>query len=80
MGKKGISIIKGIETQEIISLLNRAYADEWLAYYQYFIGAKADESKGSSTNPILAGVACLATGVAVLYIDNDGYYYSCLCC
>ncbi len=40
MAKKGISILKGIEAQEVINLLNRAYADEWLAYYQYFIEAK----------------------------------------
>jgi bacterioferritin len=40
MAKRGNSIIKGIEVSEIIDLLNRAYADEWLAYYQYFIEAK----------------------------------------
>lgn len=40
MAQKGISILKGIEAQEVIALLNRAYADEWLAYYQYFIEAK----------------------------------------
>lgn len=40
MGKRGISIIKGIEVGEIIRLLNKAYADEWLAYYQYYIEAK----------------------------------------
>jgi len=40
MAKRGNSIIKGIEISEIINLLNRAYADEWLAYYQYFIEAK----------------------------------------
>ncbi|MBN2825235.1 MAG: ferritin [Campylobacterales bacterium] len=40
MAKKGNSIIKGIEISEVISLLNRAYADEWLAYYQYFIEAQ----------------------------------------
>ena len=40
MAKKGNSIIKGIEVSEVISLLNRAYADEWLAYYQYFIEAQ----------------------------------------
>ncbi len=39
MGQRGISLIKGDKT-EIITLLNKAYADEWLAYYQYFIGAK----------------------------------------
>ena len=40
MAKRGNSIIKGIEIAEIITMLNRAYADEWLAYYQYFIEAK----------------------------------------
>ena len=40
MAVRGNSIIKGIEIQEIIDLLNKAYADEWLAYYQYFIEAK----------------------------------------
>ena len=40
MARVGNSIIKGIEVQEIITTLNRAYADEWLAYYQYFIEAK----------------------------------------
>lgn len=40
MARVGNSIIKGIEVQEIIGLLNKAYADEWLAYYQYFIEGK----------------------------------------
>jgi bacterioferritin len=40
MARVGNSIIKGIEVNEIITLLNRAYADEWLAYYQYFIESK----------------------------------------
>ncbi len=40
MAVRGNSIIKGVEISEIIRLLNRAYADEWLAYYQYFIEAK----------------------------------------
>ncbi len=40
MAKRGNSIIKGVEIDEIIKLLNRAYADEWLAYYQYYIEAK----------------------------------------
>lgn len=40
MAKFGNSIIKGLEIKEIITALNRAYADEWLAYYQYFIEAK----------------------------------------
>lgn len=36
----GKSIIKGLEIREIVDKLNRAYADEWLAYYQYFVEAK----------------------------------------
>lgn len=40
MGKRGISLLRGIEAQTIIDLLNKAYCDEWLAYYQYFIEAK----------------------------------------
>ncbi len=40
MAKRGNSIIKGIEVSEIIKVLNKAYADEWLAYCQYFIEAK----------------------------------------
>lgn len=40
MAKAGNSIIKGIEVEEVIFSLNKAYADEWLAYYQYFIESK----------------------------------------
>jgi bacterioferritin len=40
MARKGISILKGIEAKEVIDLLNRAYCDEWLAYYQYFSESK----------------------------------------
>jgi bacterioferritin len=40
MAKRGNAIIKGIEIEEVIRLLNKAYADEWLAYYQYYIESK----------------------------------------
>ena len=40
MARRGNSIIKGLDINDIITQLNRAYADEWLAYYQYFIEAK----------------------------------------
>ncbi|WP_035587426.1 ferritin-like domain-containing protein [Hippea jasoniae] len=39
MGSKGIEIV-GMDVKEVIDLLNKAYADEWLAYYQYWLGAK----------------------------------------
>ena len=40
MARRGNSIIKGLDISDIITRLNKAYADEWLAYYQYFIEAK----------------------------------------
>ncbi len=40
MAQRGNSIIRDIEISEVIAVLNKAYADEWLAYYQYFIEAK----------------------------------------
>lgn len=39
MGTKGREIV-GPHTDEIVGLLNKAFADEWLAYYQYWIGAQ----------------------------------------
>ncbi len=39
MGTKGISLVK-MDVDELIKLLNKALADEWLAYYQYWVGAK----------------------------------------
>ena len=39
MGTKGRQII-GMDVEELLKLLNAAYASEWLAYYQYWLGAK----------------------------------------
>lgn len=39
MGKRAIEIAGG-DVEKIITLLKKAYADEWLAYYQYWVGAK----------------------------------------
>jgi len=39
MGTKGREIVK-MDVQRVLELLNKAYADEWLAYYQYWLGAK----------------------------------------
>jgi len=39
MGTKGIEIVD-MDVKKLISLLNKAFCDEWLAYYQYWIGAK----------------------------------------
>lgn len=32
-----------IDPEKVIKLLNKAFADEWLAYYQYWIGAQVAE-------------------------------------
>lgn len=39
MGKRGREIV-GTHVDHVIELLNKAFADEWLAYYQYWLGAK----------------------------------------
>jgi bacterioferritin len=39
MGTQGRKII-GMDVDELLRLLNAAYASEWLAYYQYWLGAK----------------------------------------
>lgn len=52
MAKKGISIIRGLDVDELIKLLNKAYADEWLAYYQYYTEAKV--IKGIMKDAVIA--------------------------
>ncbi|MFW6134117.1 MAG: ferritin-like domain-containing protein [Elusimicrobiota bacterium] len=39
MGKRAREII-GVDVNRLIDKLNKALADEWLAYYQYWIGSK----------------------------------------
>ncbi len=39
MGTLGRSLV-GKDVDQLIELLNKALADEWLAYYQYWMGAK----------------------------------------
>ena len=39
MGRKAKEIVKA-NVQEVISDLNKAYADEWLAHYQYWLNAQ----------------------------------------
>ena len=42
MGLKGREIVEraGVDVSTLIKILNQAYCDEWLAYYQYWVGAK----------------------------------------
>lgn len=51
MGTKGREIV-GLNVDELIEELNKALADEWLAYYQYWIGAKV--AKGPMRGAVVA--------------------------
>ncbi len=42
MGQRGSDII-GVDKEELIQMLNEALSEEWLAYYQYWIGARVME-------------------------------------
>lgn len=70
MGTKGRAII-GLDVDELLKLLNKAFADEWLAYYQYWVGAKV--AKGPMKDAIIAELVQHATeelGHATLVSDR----------
>jgi len=51
MGTKGTEIV-GMDVQQLLAQLNQAFADEWLAYYQYWLGAKV--VKGPMKEAVIA--------------------------
>lgn len=58
MGTRGREII-GMNVDHLIDLLNQAYASEWLAYYQYWLGAKL--IKGPMKDAVAAELTLHAT-------------------
>ncbi|HUV01397.1 MAG TPA: ferritin-like domain-containing protein [Bacteroidales bacterium] len=58
MGEIRRSIVK-MNVDELINLLNKALSDEWLAYYQYWIGAKV--VKGPMKDAVIAELTLHAT-------------------
>lgn len=58
MGTRGRQII-GIDVDELLRLLNAAYASEWLAYYQYWLGARL--IKGPMKDAVAAELTLHAT-------------------
>lgn len=58
MGTRGREIV-GMDVDELLRLLNRAYASEWLAYYQYWLGAKV--IKGPMKDAVAAELNMHAT-------------------
>ena len=58
MGTRGREII-GMDVGQLLELLNQAYASEWLAYYQYWLGAKV--IKGPMKDAVAAELTLHAT-------------------
>lgn len=58
MGTRGREIV-GMDVNELLTLLNAAYASEWLAYYQYWLGAKV--LKGPMKDAVAAELNIHAT-------------------
>jgi bacterioferritin len=58
MGQKGREIVK-MNVDELINLLNKALSDEWLAYYQYWVGAKV--VKGPMKDAVITELTIHAT-------------------
>ena len=58
MGTRGREIV-GMDVNELLTLLNQAYASEWLAYYQYWLGAKV--IKGPMKDAVAAELTLHAT-------------------
>jgi len=70
MGTRGRAII-GLDVDKLLDLLNKALADEWLAYYQYWIGAKVAE--GPMRGEVVAELELHATeelGHALLLVNR----------
>ncbi len=51
MGTKGREIVD-MDVKKLVALLNKAFSDEWLAYFQYWIGAKV--VKGPMKEAVIA--------------------------
>ncbi len=58
MGSRAREIV-GMDINQLLTLLNRAFADEWLAYYQYWLGAKV--CRGPMKDAVIAELNLHAT-------------------
>ncbi len=58
MGTRGREIV-GMDVDHLLKLLNAAFASEWLAYYQYWLGAKL--IKGPMKDAVAAELTLHAT-------------------
>jgi bacterioferritin len=70
MGKHAVKILN-IDVEKLIGMLNAALAEEWLAYYQYWIGARMMEGPmRSEIEPELLLHATQELNHAVLVVDR----------
>ncbi len=70
MGKHGKEIIN-VDVNQLIQMLNEALAEEWLAYYQYWIGARMMEGPmRSEIEPELLVHADQELNHAVMVVDR----------
>lgn len=70
MGKQGIKI-SSVDVEVLLKMLNAALAEEWLAYYQYWIGARLMEGPmRSEVEPELLLHADQELGHAVLVTNR----------
>lgn len=70
MGKHVVKILN-IDVEKLIGMLNAALAEEWLAYYQYWIGARMMEGPmRSEIEPELLLHATQELNHAVLVVDR----------
>lgn len=58
MGTRGREIVN-LDVDELLKVLRKAYSDEWLAYYQYWTGAKI--AKGPMKDAVIAELELHAT-------------------
>lgn len=70
MGKEAVEIA-GVDVKKLIDMLNAALSEEWLAYYQYWIGARLMEGPmRSEVEPELLVHANEELNHAVLVADR----------
>ena len=70
MGQQAVKILK-VDTVTLIKMLNEALLEEWLAYYQYWIGARVMEGPmRSEVEPELLLHATEELGHAELVADR----------
>lgn len=70
MGKRAVTIAN-LDVEKLLEMLNAALAEEWLAYYQYWIGARVMEGPmRSEVEPELLVHANEELNHAVMVVDR----------